>query len=597
MKRLARDPIRRRPGGRPGRGFTILELLIATTLTLMLMATVVTIFGAVSRSVRESRAVLEMAGRLRVVKDRLEHDLEGLTVVPAPPRRPDAGEGYLEIVEGPWGVDRTDPTFMMPVNVDTGLPDTTVADFDDVLMFTSRNRKVPFVGRYRNKRLGIDTTIQSEEAEVMWFVRSNTLYRRVLLVAPQWMRPADGNWDVDPSYVDNNYSGDMVNNPIDDASDDNGVIDRADLTDADGNFHAFHEWYDLSARPELDPTGSAPPWNPPTNAVRWGWKLNTLGDLTKRENRFAHRLTAVDSSPWSIRRWGQLRLPTLCECSHPWWMTWVNATPNTSDLEDPAYLPAVTPQLNVDLWAEPHPWPEVHRELGTLQYSDGRYLGPRIAEDVMLTNVIGFDVKVWDPGARLFYAVNDRGTPLDLSDDTSVTSVVVKPGDPGYALAFAHRVYYESSGAPASPGVTPSVVATGAYVDMGYAEFPLATYFPTADAPTLAIGRGMSSFSGPGDLRSQLVSWVDANGDGVMNPGELVGGRTYDTWSTHYENDGGPGTDGFDNNGNGIVDEPAEWQFTPPYFAPLRGIQVEIRTFDPDSRQVRSVTLVMDFLK
>ena len=27
-------------------------------------------------------------------------------------------------------------------------------------------------------------------------------------------------------------------------------------------------------------------------------------------------------------------------------------------------------------------------------------MGPRVAEDVILTNVIGFDVKVWDPMRR-----------------------------------------------------------------------------------------------------------------------------------------------------------------------------------------------------
>jgi type II secretory pathway component PulJ len=571
MKRLARDPIRRRPGGRPGRGFTILELLIATTLTLMLMATVVTIFGAVSRSVRESRAVLEMAGRLRVVKDRLEHDLEGLTVVPAPPRRPDAGEGYLEIVEGPWGVVEgpmdgipptappTDASLMRPVNIDTGLMDTTVADFDDVLMFTSRNRKVPFVGRYR------DGTIRAEEAEVMWFVRGNTLYRRVLLIAPHEMY----NIDVNPAGG-------------------NGVIDAADLTDADGNFHAFHEWYDLSARPELDPTGT----------VTWGWKLNTLGDLTKRDNRFAHRVVYNDAFPWSIRRWGQLRLPTLSECSHPAWMTWGNPIPDPDNRDDPARLPSVTPSQVVDLWAEPHPWPEVDRELGTLRYSDGRYsVSPdpdnvrlRIAEDVMLTNVIGFDVKVWDPTAPLFQGVNDNGTPLDLTDDSPTPDlpspdVIVKPGDPGYILALAHWVNQRATNpAPWSSPYIPR--ATGAYVDIGYGEAPILQGLLPADPATATIVRNLSSFSHSGDSRSGLV-------------------RTYDTWSSHYEHDAwseayqcyGPGTDGFDNNGNGIVDEPAEWQFTPPYFAPLRGIQVEIRTFDPDSRQVRSVTLVMDFLK
>ena len=34
----------------------------------------------------------------------------------------------------------------------------------------------------------------------------------------------------------------------------------------------------------------------------------------------------------------------------------------------------------------------------------------------------------------------------------------------------------------------------------------------------------------------------------------------------------------------------------PPYPYPLRGIQVKIRAFEPDSKQIREVTVVQDFL-
>jgi KaiC/GvpD/RAD55 family RecA-like ATPase len=39
-----------------------------------------------------------------------------------------------------------------------------------------------------------------------------------------------------------------------------------------------------------------------------------------------------------------------------------------------------------------------------------------------------------------------------------------------------------------------------------------------------------------------------------------------------------------------------ENETSPPYPVPLRGIQVKIRVFEPDSRQVREVTVVQDFL-
>ena len=73
----------------------------------------------------------------------------------------------------------------------------------------------------------------------------------------------------------------------------------------------------------------------------------------------------------------------------------------------------------------------------------------------------------------------------------------------------------------------------------------------------------------------------------------------YDTWSTHYEHDGIPqygptvdaATNGFDDNNDGIVDDAGEADTSPPYPAPLRGIQIRLRVLEPDSRQIREVTI------
>ena len=47
------------------RGYTLVEVLIATTLSLMLMAAVAQMFGQLGTSVNNSRATLETAERLR----------------------------------------------------------------------------------------------------------------------------------------------------------------------------------------------------------------------------------------------------------------------------------------------------------------------------------------------------------------------------------------------------------------------------------------------------------------------------------------------------------------------------------------------------
>jgi len=79
---------------------------------------------------------------------------------------------------------------------------------------------------------------------------------------------------------------------------------------------------------------------------------------------------------------------------------------------------------------------------------------------------------------------------------------------------------------------------------------------------------------------------------------------TYDTWSMHYEFNGidedatlgvDQGTNGLDDNNNGIVDDEAEFETLPPYRFPLRGIEVRIRCQDPGSKQVRQMTVVHSF--
>jgi len=411
-------------------GYTLVEILITTTLALLLLGAVVAMFGRVGEGITNSRSMLEAAERLRLAAARLQQDLAGVTVIMDPPRRPEDNEGYFEYIEGPVG---TTTGMVLPstvaVNSETNQPDLTVGDFDDILMFTTRSTGRPFIGRCGG------LTIQSDVAEVAWFLRGRTLHRRVLLVVPNAL-PA--NTQVANYYRD----------------------------------------YDISARPDGNDLVVA----------------NTLGDLTRRECRFAHPSTF----PFDARLWGQLGLPTLSECS------------NTNyNLAAPPLSNVPSEKVKIDFWhnqtsrlsGEPAPW------------ADDVLLpaGSRIVDDIILTNVIGFDVKAWDP-------------------------------------------------------------EIGGYVDLGHP------------------GTGRFSAAGRHPVAPNLVL------------------NAYDTWSTHYETEGAPGLsgtpgrtpgqalNGLDDNSNGIVDDDTEKLTSPPYPYPLRGIQVKIRVFEPDSRQVREVTVVQDFL-
>jgi hypothetical protein len=192
--------------------------------------------------------------------------------------------------------------------------------------------------------------------------------------------------------------------------------------------------------------------------------------------------------------------------------------------------------------------------------------GTRIADDVILTNVIGFDVKIWDPGAIVILRTK--------ISDSSVS--LLMPGDLDYVTAYAHlgNTYGGFSYAQSS---------LGAYVDAGNPWTPATAHFA-------GVGRS--------------VGWTDPEGAQYLS-------SVYDTWSTHYEDVPlyagdtrmGRSHNGFDDQiaetgavANGVVDDDVEKLTSPPYPHPLRGIQVKIRVFEPDSRQIREVTVVQEFL-
>ena len=180
----------------------------------------------------------------------------------------------------------------------------------------------------------------------------------------------------------------------------------------------------------------------------------------------------------------------------------------------------------------------------------------RAWEDVVLTDVVGFDVRVFDPKTSVMAA----------TDAPART-----PGDPGYA-----------TGGASTPG------GFGAYVDLGWGGgVPV---IRTATFPPA----GTSAFQSAGVAVTDLPRRA------------VLPSATYDTWSRHYE------FNGVDDDGDGVVDEGVNgvpsstsgWpeqtgalETSPPYPVPLRGLEVRIRCYEPASRQVRQVTIRHSFAR
>jgi hypothetical protein len=169
----------------------------------------------------------------------------------------------------------------------------------------------------------------------------------------------------------------------------------------------------------------------------------------------------------------------------------------------------------------------------------------RVGEDVVLTNVIAFDIRVFDPAA-----------PVSLSVDAAAV-----PGDPGF-----------SSG---------SAAARGCYVDLGNGTVGVTSHFSSSAQGNYRLqAMGLAGSS----IWDTWSSHYEANGvdeDGLARADQGTNGLD-DTVGTYPQ--------------NGQVDEPGEQETSPPYPFPLRGLEVRLRVYEPTSRQVRQVTVRHTFV-
>ena len=423
-------------------GMTLTEMLVATTMTLVIMGVVVQLFGMVGNGVSASPASLRMSSELRSVAHTLRTDLNGMTAETVPPVKVDSDSGYLEIIEG--------------IGTDSSLGFTQLTgDIDDVLMFTTKSMGKPFVGKLGTA----GDLIESPYAEVAWYCEPATNQPIAI--------DSNGDGTKDSSLLYNLHRRQLL------------VMDYVGA----GSFHGTNSIN--GSMPTPLPTAYADN-DLSLRRVPGTSRLlpNGLSDLTKRENRFLHNFTGVVSA---------------------------GAFPYNNVMTN---LPA-----------------------------NGSLSGNRLGEDIVLSNVLAFDVRVFDPSAEVL--------------NNATAGVAVVPGDPGYNISASF-----------SPPVE------GAYVDLGHGE---AAGFFAAVSPQV----GYKS-----DNSQRLA-------------------RTYDTWSDHYEFNGidedsrydvDQKNNMIDDDSNGIIDDTNELETSPPYPVPLRGLEVRIRIYDTSTRQVRQVTVQHTFV-
>jgi prepilin-type N-terminal cleavage/methylation domain-containing protein len=520
-------------------------------------------------------------------------------------------------------------------------------------------------------------TIESPLAEVVWYAVENpsdepvaagqpsqdpdnffgepglrTIYRRTLLIAP-FLNPyrltlADGTYDDTFSIGSDDFQAKPGLLRI---LGDN--VDQGDVAQAIAALIAFQERYDISARVEWDPLLGQ-------NDGRWKIVANTLADLTKRENRYEHHFMSPLPDerrlyPYAVistgSGYGGVNVTVVLDREV------VNSTPSPTPAETftaaRANLIDVGPVDDVvrdytiedDNLTQPdhrcpvRPFAFISSESDTVATAramlndEGEVvrviLGPvplsreRRGEDVMLTDALGFDLRVFDPGAPLFGRRTSTGS-------SSPLSVVLEPSDPAWWRAYESDDNMDCVGSATSSGLIGNVdglypfVGQGAYVDMGYG-FIRTRHDTSANLWMLPN----PDFANPDTTITPWFFTPQPLKD-VYNVHLAPGYVAYDTWSFHYENNGvnedgdltttgdplvDEGTNGLDDLGVYHDPNPApppltimqeeirlgpddvgERETRPPYDKPLRGVQGILRLYERDSRQIRQVTVNQNFV-
>jgi len=670
-------------------------MLVAMAVTLLMMAALAKAFNFIGQKVRDSRVEVGLSGRLRDVTHRMKEELGAATVQIDPVTRTQQGDGYIVYFEGP--LSDSSGVLLGPAN----LQDSKFGDFDDYLAFTAKapgnqvfQGKVPrFVldqNTAQTQGVAYDpanfpgniggaldpVVITSKYAEVIYF--ASPVYQ----TAPDQNDPdqrilvydASGN----PQFVDND--GDLIPDRIQlhrrvllirpDLNLANGTLPSltpsafdpgqpnfnylgSDLWPADGttaspaiktpgthglsveqNSRAWligmspiHQYCDLSVRRNTNAIGA------PTATV----SANSLADLTQPDNRFAHVRAPKSQVGLSVP-------PAVQYTSMP--LLAMGGAPPLL-----AASPAATPAtLNGFLRPEfVLGWDLTHTDL----LGDGWGI-ERLGEDVLASNVIGFDVQIFDPQAQLLLAPGAdgnwgvAGSDDDLSgtaDDASEAGasnsddVLVGPNDPGYSASLSAFV----SGGTAAP--IPAL--QGDFVDLFYPRLAGGSLQGSLSLPMLE-----TDFSGYRSFRFDPTLPAAGNyPDGLYKSGRLVRGPNgsiliqqpaYDTFTDGYEHDGflqrspahvaaSPGDTPFGGAGTlwwlggqtlGVrppstsgtttaMAEMLDWgakgfddvgplgsvgqETSKPFAAPLRALRVRVRLQDPNTQLLEQMSAVVHF--
>ncbi len=693
----------------PRVGLTLIEVLIATTLTLLMMLALAQGFKTMSDSITAGRARLTMADQLRGITGLLRNDLEGRTTNGSAPQSSLNANGYFMYYDGPLNdasallFSFVSKSFKPAATVEQRLSASRWGDIDDVLMFTARAKQGEwFRGKIPRALMIIhninsgfydvanrptllpedwyaDISIASEFAEIAWFVRPLNENGSINI---QELIAAGGGYPFTPPAT-----------PVIDAGgtdlDGDGILDPDGMPDKVALCRRV-----LLIRPDLqiglgsnsavgvipvgttDPQLSMQPLVPNTSShdsfrymMRFAYQrsdlsvrpilnsfgltlaTNSLADLQRPENRFSHYVLPVPNDvPKGIL--GATSMPILALTDEAtsignYSSVFGRATESLGfglsvSLLDRGFIPSAFFRTQVFPSSDPA---VVGQVLPTMN-------------EVIASNITAFDIKGFDPSAQLLANSGPDGgwgtAGVDDDGDGTVDNVSeygwpgtddvsLSPSDPGFAQALL------------AFGPNPVTAQSGAFVDLGWAWKTMnqresyASVASTLGHPYFASFGGpppsiwASSLSGMNPPGATPVPHMEMPTESLMKSGRVfVDGAnnvlafqpTFDTFTDAYESDsmyqaqfprdannlpllpgnykhivwiGGQGrllgvnyptsfadhgNNGFDDNGDGNVDEDLERETSTPFPVSLPSIQVTVRIQDSQASLLQQLTVV-----
>lgn len=566
-------------------GFTLVEMLVAVALVLLMMTMFAEIFSLATSSMSKQKGLAELDQRQRLMSTLLRADLKQRSfrnLYPFHPQddpihiysanRPgnipfDVRQGYFYISENDPENDADDVLQFTVTRTDGTLFYGKTVQLIDAAgngAVTNPNQPELDDGSAFGEGLGVGT---SPSAEVAYFVRNGTLCRRVLLVR----RPTDPTFEDNPDN-NNSIAPPPILTPLFQTTP--GVYPLGTVPMAYNGVYVFTtpsataanrfpNDFDYSATHEYIPPGMGPP--PPPAPVR------LLGEV---------RLANTPASPLSFghikNRFGfQRSLGFPSGSAYPVGLPYeyvggafigrfTHEETSHSAFAYPGDLGAGGDSI-LATGDDTNPYT---RTAGLAVSPNGIVTlyagGSRQGEDILLTNVQNFDVKVWDQGA----SVGPDGQPgiAGINDD-GINGV-------------------DDVGEMGSVGSD-----DGAFVDIGHTG----NGFFSQLANGVGIGNQNPAYGPLGDYSApQTNRCFD-----TWHPdlGALIGYAPFRPATAGI--DGGPGVAGVDDDdpdGNPLtgIDDAAEfgWPNTDDVPISIKAIQIRVRYLDVSSGLVRELTII-----